>query len=313
MKRGLFLVLLVLAAAGAFATGSAETSAAFPAKPIHLVVYTAPGGLIDITARKFTDIAAKYTKATFVVENKAGAGGMVGWEAVLAQPADGYTLFAVTRSLVTNLVSTGSKIDPFSLDWMAMLVNDPECLITGVKSKVRTGAEILADAKARPGQQIWTAPPGVDEFVTYKIWDKIGVSEKYVTFDCGAQAMAVVIGGQAEVYVGNPADVAGKPDLQIAVISAPKRLPQFPDVPTFKELGIKELDNETMWRGFALKAGTSAKIKKWYDDLFDKVTDDPDWHNFFEPNGMTLVHVRTDKFDDMVRKDIAEQTKYLKK
>jgi len=307
------MVLMALAAMGAFATGKAETTTAFPEKPIHVVVYTAPGGLIDITARKFTDIAVRYCKATFVVENKAGAGGIVGWESVLAQPADGYTLFAVTRSLITNLVSTGSKIDPFSLDWMALLVSDPECLITATKSKVRTGADILADAKARPGQQIWTAPPGIDEFVTYKVWEKVGVKGKFVPFDSGAQAMAVIMGGQGEVYVGNPADVAGKPDLQIAVISAEKRLAQFPDVPTFKELGIQGLDNESMWRGFAVKKGTPAGVQQWYDDLFEKVTKDPDWRKFFEQNGMELVHERTDRFNEMIRSDMAEQTKYLAK
>jgi putative tricarboxylic transport membrane protein len=314
MKRAIVCILIALVAWGGFAAGKKESAAAaFPEKPIKLMVYTAPGGLIDITARKFTDIAAKFTKATFVVENKAGAGGMVAWEHVLGQPADGYTLFAVTRALITNLVSTDSKIDPFSLDWMALLVDDPECLITGAKSKVLTGQDILADAKARPGQQIWIAPPGMDEYMTYKTWEKAGITGKFVPFDSGAQAMAAVMGGQGQVYVGNPADIAGKPDLKIAVISSEKRLAQFPDVPTFKELGINDLDNESIWRGFAVKKGTPDSVQQWYGDLFEKVTNDPDWRSFFEKNGMTLAHQRKDKFNEMIRSDIAEQKKFLKK
>jgi len=296
-----------------FAGGKKETAPAFPTKPVRLIVYTAPGGALDITARKFVEIAGKYTKATFVVENKAGAGGMVGWEYVLSQPADGYTLMAVTKTLIANLVATDSKIDPFSLDWIAFLVNDPECIITGKKNKVKTAQEIFADAQARPGQQIWVAPPGVDEVMTYKVWAKAGISGKYVPYDSGAQAMAAVIGGQAEVYVGNPADIQGKPDLMIAALSATKRLPQFPDVPTFKELGLEGLDEESMWRGFAVKKGTPDPIIAWYDDLFAKVNQDPDWRQFFEKNGMELVHYKRDKFNAMIKNELQDFKTYLKK
>jgi len=307
MKKYFAIALVALFMFQAFSAGAQ----AFPAKPVKLIVYTAPGGLIDITARKFVDVASKYTKATFVVENKAGAGGMVAWEGVLGQPADGYTLFAVTRALITNMITTASELDPFSLDWMALLVQDAECLITGTKSKIKTWQDILADAKARPGQQIWIAPPGLDEYMTYKIWEKAGITGKFVPFDSGAQAMAAVMGGQGEVYIGNPADIAGKPDLKLAAISSDTRLPQFPDVPTLKELGLSGLDSESIWRGFAVKKGTPDAIQKWYADLFDKVTADPDWKQFFEKNGMTLVHFRKDKFNAMIREDLIEQKKFL--
>lgn len=307
------VVLATLIAGMGFAGGQAAPAAAFPTKPVRLVVYTAPGGLIDITARKMVEIAAKYTDATFVVENKAGAGGMVGWEYVLAQPADGYTLMAVTKALIANLVSTEAKIDPLSLDWISYMINDTECLITATKGKVRTAQDIWNDAKARPGQQIWVAPPGVDEVMTLKVWDKVGLSGKFVPYDAGGQAMAAVIGGAAEVYVGNPADVQGKPDLQIAVIAAEKRLPQFPNVPTFKELGIKGLDNESMWRGFAVKKGTPDNIVAWYDALFEKVTQDADWRQFFEKNGMELVHYTRDRFNGMIQSEINDFKAYLKK
>lgn len=158
MKKFIIAVLAVMMLLSTFMVG-AQTK--FPSKPIHLVVYTAPGGLIDITSRKMVQIAAKYTNATFVVENKAGAGGLIAWEYILSQPADGYNLFAVTRSNIANLISTGSDMDPFTLDWMALLLSDPEALIINTKSKLQTVSEIIADAKARPGKQIWIAPQGL--------------------------------------------------------------------------------------------------------------------------------------------------------
>lgn len=308
------VMLITLVAQAGLAGGQAAVSApAFPSKPIRLVVYTGPGGLLDITARKFMEIAAKYTDATFVVENKPGAGGMVGLEYVLAQEADGYTLMAVTKALIANWVSSETPIDQAELDWIAYLITDTECLITATKGKLRTAQDIFNDAKARPGQQIWVAPPGVDEVMTYKVWDRVGLAGKYVPYDAGGPAMAAVMGGAADVYVGNPADVAGKPDLQIAVVAAEQRLPQYPNVPTFKELGVKGLDNESMWRGMAVKKGTPEQAVAWYTDLCAKITADPDWRAFFEKSGMVLEHRQRDFFGKLVQQEVADFKAYLKK
>jgi len=314
MKRVIFAVLMVAITFSVFAEGKKEVAAApFPEKPIRLVVYAAAGGQLDITARKFVEIAAKYTNATFVVENKAGAGGLVGWEYVVSQPADGYNLMAVTKTLIANHVKDDFDVDPMSLDWIAFLINDAEAIITNANSKVRTIQDIIADAKARPGQQIWVAPPGVDEVMTYKFWDKTGISGKYVPYDAGGQAMAAVIGQQAQVYVGNPVDVRGKPDLMMAAISAEKRFSQFPDVPTLKELGIQGLDAESFWRGFALKAGTPANVIAWYDDLFAKLTVDPDWKQFNEKDGMEVVHIKKDKFNTIIASEVKDFKAYFNK
>jgi len=311
MKRIVIACMILISFSAVFTVG-AQSKGTFPSKPIHLIVYTAPGGLIDITARKMVQIAAKYTNATMVVENKAGAGGLVAWEYVLSQPADGYTLFAVTRSNIGNLISTDSTMDPFTLDWMSLMVSDPEAIIVSTKSKYKTIQDVIADAKAKPGNQIWIAPPGIDEYETYKFWEMTGISGKFVPFDSGAQAMAAVIGGQGQVYVGNPADISGKPDLKMIAIAAPERLSQFPNVPTLKESGVPGMDEESMWRGFTVKKGTPADIVAWYDALFDKITNDPDWKAFFEKNGMQLVHYRADKFNAMIKNDMVDMKKFLK-
>ena len=124
--------------------------------------------------------------------------------------------------------------------------------------------------------------------------------------------MAAIIGGQGQVYVGNPADIAGKPDLKMVAIASDTRLSQFPDVPTFKELGIDDMEDETIWRGFTVKKGTPAEVVQWYDDLFAKLTNDPEWREFFEKNGMKLVHQRSDKFSQLIRNDMVEMKKFLK-
>ncbi len=316
MKRKIFLLLLllVLVAGVVFAAGKKESASKFPVKPITIIVYTKPGGLIDVTARKFTDIAKKYTDATFVVENKPGSGGIVAMKYVLGGRADGYTLMAVTKSNIAKIVSTKADINVEDMDWLAMLMADPECVITNKNLPINTWKQVVADAKAKNGNQIWVGPAvgGLDYVVALKIWKAFGIKAKWVPFASGGKAMAALLGKQGVAYVGNPRDIAGKPDLEIAVISSPKRLKEFPNVPVFNEFGVKGLDNEIMWRGFAVKKGIPEIAKKWYANLFEKVSQDKDWRGFWEPYGIKVTYYGSDKFNEMVKKDLADFKAYLK-
>ncbi len=310
----LVIVLLVVSSLFVFAEGKKEAGANFPTKPITIIVYTKPGGLIDVTARKFTDIASKYTKATFVVENKPGAGGIVAMKYIMGGNNDGYTIMAATKSNIAKIVSTKADIDPMDLDWLAMLMADPECVITNKTLPINTWEDVVKDAKAKNGNQIWVGPAagGLDHVVAMKIWKAFGISAKWVPFASGGKAMAALLGKQGVAYVGNPRDIAGKPDLKIAVISSPKRLKEFPDVPVFNEFGVKGLDNEVMWRGFVAKKGMPAGAKKWYDDLFKKVTADKDWRAFWEPYGIDVVYYPSAKFNEVVKKDYEDFKAYIK-
>jgi hypothetical protein len=192
---------------------------------------------------------------------------------------------------------------------------DPECVITYKKQAVDTWEEILADAEAKKGNQLWLGPAngGLDHVTALKIWDKTGMMAKWIPFKSGGQAIAALLGEQGVAYVGNPGDILGNDDLKIAVISNSARLKQFPDVPTFKEFGITGLDNEFMWRGFVLKKGTPAKVKEWYDELFQKVTDDPDWRSFWEKSGIDVTYRNSEEFTKIVYKDKEEFSHYLQK
>ncbi|MBT3274247.1 MAG: tripartite tricarboxylate transporter substrate binding protein [Spirochaetales bacterium] len=316
MKRSILLVLIVvLSAAAVFAGGNEEATSSFPEKPIKIIVYTKAGGALDITARKFTDIASKYTDATFVVENKVGAGGIVAMEYVLAEKADGYTLMGATKSNIAKVISTESDIDLMGFNWFAMLMADPEAIITNRNMEIDTWEEIAKDGKAAGGNQLWVGPAagGLDHVTAMKIWEKAGFEAKWVPFSSGGTAMAALLGEQGVAYVGNPFDTAGKPDLKVAAVSSAERLPQYPDTPTFEELGVVGLENEIMWRGFAVKAGVSDDIIAWYQNIFEQVTDDPEWRDFYEPNGITVFVKKTAEFTEIIKQDIADFKQYLGK
>jgi len=271
---------------------------------------------MDVTTRKFTDVASKYTKAVFVVENRSGAGGLVGMEYVLGQPADGYTIFAPTTSVVIQVVSTNSSIDRYvwGFEWVSMLMKDPECIISNSKLPTNDWADIVKDAKAKGGKQIWVGPStgGNDHLMAMKVWDKAGISAMWIPFESGPKAMAALMGGQGVAYVGNPADTMGRPDLKVCAVSSDKRLKQYPDAPTFKELGLAGLDDEIMWRGFAVKKGTPPEAIAWLQDLVEKVAKDPEWKSFFEEQAIEVVAYKTDEFTRFVKKDLEDAQKYFK-
>jgi hypothetical protein len=101
--------------------------------------------------------------------------------------------------------------------------------------------------------------------------------------------------------------------LKIAAVSSPHRLERFPDAPTFAELGAKNFDHEIMWRGFAIKKGVSQKILKWYDELFRKVNEDPEWRSFWEKGGIDVIYKGPQEFSEIIKQDMREFSVYLQR
>ena len=155
MKKIFCLVVIV---AELILLSVAPALAKFPERPINIVVYLKPGGAGDVFARRFEKIAAKYTDANFVVMNKPGAGGMVALTYIVQGKPDGYNLAYVTKSNIAQFANPKAKIKIDDLDWLAMLVSDPESLIVRKNAPIRTLDQIVADAKAKKGGQIWVGP-----------------------------------------------------------------------------------------------------------------------------------------------------------
>ncbi len=292
-----------------------KAQAEFPKKPITFMIYTKPGGLADVTARKIIAIAAKYTDATFVALNKPGAGGIVAMKALLQGKTDGYTILMATMSNIAKVVSSKGKVNLDDLTWLAMLVSDPECIITNRTQDINTWEQVAEDAKAQDGKQIWVGPAagGRDHIMAMKTWENTGIKAKWIPYASGGKSMAALLGKHGIAYVGNPGDTVGKPDLKVAVISRAERLEQFPDAPTFKELGIEGLDDEIMWRGVAVKKGADPEALEFYADLFQKVTKDPEWVEFISSRGADPVYYEPEKFTEIVKQNEEEFTTYLKK
>ena len=294
-------------------TLASVTHAAYPEKPVTFIVHSKPGSAIDITTRQLIKIAAKYTDATFLVENKTGGSGIIAMRNVLSKKADGYTVLAVTKSFISTVLLTGGKINMSDFHFLACLVIDPEVLITNRNAKVRTLDQIIEDAQKEMGHQKWLGPlvGGVDHLMAVKTWHKLGIKGEWIPFEGGSDALASLMGKHGVVYVGNPVDVKGRPNLMIAAVASKERLSRYPQVPTFLEKGF-DIPDEVLWRGYALKKGTNPAAVTFLDSLFRKISRDKDWLTYVNNTSANPVYLDHKAFTKMVNGDKAEAVKYLK-
>ena len=305
-----FPAILVLAGM-AIVTFSSNLRAEFPEKPITIVAYMKAGGAADVDSRKLAIIAERLTGAKFVVENMIGAGGIKAMKHVLSQPADGYLLMATTKSQVYKVVTTKIDINVESFTWLAMNQSDPEAIIINSASPINTWEQLVADSKAKTAagkKQIWVGPSagGLDHVMAMKTWKAANIEAKYRPFKGGKTAIRALLNGRGIAYVGNPRDTIGQPNLKIVAVSRSERLAAFPDVPTFKELGVEGMENEIMWRGFAAKAGMPDDVKKFWNDLFKRISTDQEWVEHVIKSSIDPVYYTHDEFLSIIKKDMAE-------
>ena len=237
-------------------------------------------------------------------------------QSIVSGKPDGYNLAYMTKSVVAKFAEPDVRIKIDDLEWLAMMVSDPESLIVNKNSPIRTLDQIVADAKAKKGAQLWLGPAtgGNDHIMARKTWRALGIQAKWVPFESGDEAMVALMGGHGIVYVGNPGDVAGKPDLENVVISAPKRLGgAWANIPTFKELGVSRLGRGDHVARVCDQKGYSGRgpeILSRFNREGEQVI--PQWRKYIEDEGADSVFYKEDKFKELVKEDIKDFAEVLK-
>ncbi len=285
----------------------------FPRQPIRIVVYTSPGGLIDVTARRFARLAQEHAGHPFVVVNRPGGGGIVAFEQALREPADGHQMLAVTRSNISKMLATGREDLIRDLHWHAYIMDNAHVVITNAKEGPAGWGALLEAADAAERGQIWVGVDigGVKHVSGVKIAEQAGINMRWIPFSSGGEAIAALLGNLGVAYLGNPRDALVSDDLRIVAVAAEERLERFPDASTFRELGIDGLEGESIWRGFAFRDGVPEAVQRWYDILIQRVIEDPRWKAEGEGEGVELRYFGADRFAEIVEKDRREYAHYL--
>ena len=317
----LFALLLVLLTLPFTLAGQEDKTPAampdagdFPSQPIRIIVYTSPGGLIDFTARRFADLARKHSDQPFVVINRPGGGGIVAFEEALQRPADGYTMLAVTRSNISKMVATGREDLIDRIDWHSYIMDNPHVLITNRDSGLTSWQELYRDAVAKGGDQLWLGADigGVKHVSGVKMARQAGIDTRWIPYGSGGEAVAALLGELGSAYLGNPRDSLVSDKLEIVAVAAEQRMRQFPNAPTFAEMGVDGLQDENIWRGFAFRDGMPEERRAWFTQLIRKVTSDPDWIEGWEGEGVNLDYKDSERFRQIVARDQEEFSYYLR-
>ena len=269
---------------GAIGATLAMTSApaAWPDKPVTLIVPFPPGGSSDMIARTLGPKLTEKFGNTFIVENRAGAGGTVGAIAAKRAAPDGHTIFVSSLGpfvIAPHLSKTPGYDSLKDFEYITVAVQAPNVLTVPANSPHKTFADVLAFHKANPAKMTFaSAGNGTSDHLTAELfWQQTGTSGIHVPYKGGAPAMADLLGGQIDatfmnINTGITNIKAGK--LRALAITSAKRSPLLPDVPSMEELGINGVTVYS-WQAVAAPKGLPADIKAKLHQAIVATLNDP--------------------------------------
>lgn len=244
-----------------------EVAAQYPAKPIHIVVPSAPGDGSDLTARLISDKLSAALGQPVIVENKLGAGGVVGTEYAARQPADGYTLImgnAGSHAINAALYSRLSYDPAKDFIAVALVAVSPNMMSINPALPVKSVAEFIAYARAHPGEINYASGGnGSSAHLSTELFKSMtGIQMNHVPYKGSTPALMDLIGGQVQVMIGNlppmlPHVKAGK--LRALAVTTLKRYQGLAEVPTVAESGLAGFET-VAWFGLFAPAGTPKEI-----------------------------------------------------
>lgn len=253
-------------AAGMLLCASSAAQAAWPERPVTIIVPAAPGGTTDITTRIIADKLAARLGQSVVVENRAGAAGIIGSQQLVRSAPDGYTLImgnigpnAINYSMYPDLPYQASDFAPVTL-----VISVPNVLVVNAKSPARSASELIDLLRKNPGQATFgSSGTGQSPHLSGELFkQRAGVQATHVPYKGAGPAVAALLAGQFSFMIDNlpssmPHIQSGK--FRALAVTSAERVPELPDVPTLREAGIDDMV-VTAWFGLMAPAGTPAPV-----------------------------------------------------
>lgn len=280
-----------------------------PVAPLRLIVPFTPGTGIDLIARQIAPHLAERQGRPVVVENRAGASGNIGTEAVVRAPADGSTLLVTVNTLVMNRAlypkltfDPVRDLDPVTLTSWGTLV-----LVAGKGAGMATAQQLLAKARARPGALNYGSPgAGTPHHLAMELLkNRTGSFITHIPYRGTGPALTDLLGGQIDVMF-LPIHVAlqhvQSGNLKALGISSDKPSPLLPGVPPLRELKLGDLDVE-MWYGVLAPKGTPAPMVERLNRELKDILARTDVKTAFETQGMLPTHSTPDAFRQVIATD----------
>jgi tripartite-type tricarboxylate transporter receptor subunit TctC len=315
--RARLCAVMVTAAFAAGASGTAS-AAGYPERPVRLILGTGAGAAPDVTARIFTAKLTELLGQQFVVDNRPGAGGIIGMEVVSRAAPDGHTLVGCSLGqAIRPALRKQLPFDPLK-DFTRITLYGavPNVLVVNPSVPVRSLKEFVAHAKANDGRfRYASSGVGLSPHLTMEYFKTLaGINILHVPYKVGAQATNDVIAGEVHTQFNNlPTQLtnikAGK--VRPIAVTAMKRQAQLPDVPTFDESGFKGFE-VTVWYGLCGPAKTQPAVVKRLVDATNQALSAKDLLFKYNEHGVEARNWSGDKFDAFYKAEIARWAKVVK-
>ncbi|MBU8545397.1 MULTISPECIES: Bug family tripartite tricarboxylate transporter substrate binding protein [Roseomonadaceae] len=281
--------------------------AAWPERPVQIVVPFGPGGGTDLTARLLGRFLERHTGGRpVVVQNRAGAGGEIGMTAVADAAPDGHTLVILnTPNVLTIPIERAARFRLDSFVPIANIVDDPGTLSVHSSSPIRSIAELVASAKARPGMLTYgTAGVGsAGHIAMLLVGRSAGISGTHVPFNGSAAVATALAGQQIEVATANFGEAIGFAgaggNWRILGVMGPARMASHPDIPTFAEAGIPVQTGSL--RGLGAPRGTPPETIAAITTALDAVMADPDYRAAMTQATQVIRYVKGAEYQALLR------------
>ena len=312
------MVKKLLAALGlvALVAGPAQAQD-YPTKTIKLIAPFAPGGSVDIVGRILAQKMTESLGQTVVVENKPGASGMIGADMVAKSAPDGYTLL-VNSSIHVIVPSLFSKVPYNALEDLVAVgqaTEVPMVMLTGANSRAKSVQDVIAWAKAEPGVAYASAGSGSSAHLAGEVFKKAtGVNLTHIPYKGSGAAMADVIGGQVPLMFDALTAAMGHIQgnkMRALAVSSQQRSPILPDVPTFQELKMPQMNLST-WHGVWAPKGTPPALVKKLNAEIARIVALPDVREKIKGLGGIPVGNTPEQFDAYQRAELEKWSRIVK-
>jgi tripartite-type tricarboxylate transporter receptor subunit TctC len=286
----------------------------YPTKPISMIAPFPPGGVADIVGRPLAASMEKALKQPVLVVNRPGAGGAVGTTSVAKAAPDGYTILMSLSSISIFPVSDpmNGRPVPYQLqDFapIALVTADPTILVVSADGPFKTIQEFIASAKAHPDKMNYSSSGtyGTLHVAMEMFAGAAGIRMFHVPYQGGGPAVAALLGGQVHALASGPAAVIGQikgGKMRALAGWGDKRLPSMPELPTFKELGFKDVEFY-IWSGVFVPAATPAPIQAKLRDAVRAAAADPQFVAAMTKAETPIQYLDAPQFRDFLAKDAA--------
>jgi len=291
----------------------------YPNRTVRIIVPFAPGGSTDVVARILADKLGTELKQSFVVENRSGAGGNIGADAVAKASPDGYTLLMGTTGVLAinkylyKEMSFDPERDLVPVSYTSLITN---ILVVNPQVPAKTVSELVALARAKPGSLTFASSgAGSSTHLSAELFKSMaGVDILHVPYKGSSQAITDLMGGQVTMLFDNaPSSIPfveqGK--LRALAVTSTKRLPNLPDVPTLDEAGVKGYESLS-WSGIMAPAGTPKRVIDKLNAAIEKILRDPDVKQRFASLGVEPVGGPPEAFSRHIRAESEKWARVVK-